>query len=193
MRIIPYADLVAKPWKNGGGVTREILVSPEGSGFDDFGWRISLADVASDGPFSVFEGVDRTLVLLDGAGIDLTIAGDVTPLRQSGDLVAFDGGAQASSELVSGPVRDFNVMTRRSEWCHEVRFSNTPCSGSDSTAWQIDSSDGVNLLFLLEAQSIFIDGVEVTHEKFDTMVESGAGSLIRASGPALHIRITPLP
>ncbi len=63
------------PWKNGGGETVEIAVFPEGAGFKDFGWRISLASVASDGPFSAFPGIDRTLTVIDGVGIDLVVDG----------------------------------------------------------------------------------------------------------------------
>ena len=63
------------PWKNGGGETMEIAVSPEGSGLDRFDWRVSMARIARDGPFSDFADVDRTLAILDGAGLRLAIAG----------------------------------------------------------------------------------------------------------------------
>jgi len=45
-------DLPAMTWKNGGGVTREIICQPLGAGMDDFDWRVSIAHIASDGPFS---------------------------------------------------------------------------------------------------------------------------------------------
>ena len=67
LRIIRNADYPARPWKNGGGTTRDIAASPPGASFDDFDWRLSLAQVDRDGPFSRFDGVDRTLVLLTGA------------------------------------------------------------------------------------------------------------------------------
>ena len=50
VRIIPAQDLVRTPWKNGGGTTAEVAVHPPGAGFEDFDWRISMADVAADGP-----------------------------------------------------------------------------------------------------------------------------------------------
>ena len=75
MRIIRPADLVRMPWKNGGGETTEIAVSPEGSGLDRFDWRVSMARIARNGPFSEFAEVDRTLAVLDGAGVRLAIAG----------------------------------------------------------------------------------------------------------------------
>ena len=71
MRLIAFSHLVATPWKNGGGVTRQIAIDPPGSGLDDFGWRLSTAEVAQDGPFSRFDGVDRQLHILAGEGLDL--------------------------------------------------------------------------------------------------------------------------
>src|SRR5690606_25402118 len=61
------------PWKNGGGVTVEIAVHPQDASVDDFDWRVSMATVASDGSFSVFPGIDRTLSVLEGDGIVLDI------------------------------------------------------------------------------------------------------------------------
>ncbi|MCG3056381.1 HutD family protein, partial [Escherichia coli] len=59
------------PWKNGGGATREIAVWPPGAAMESFAWRISVADIADDGPFSAFPGVDRQIALLEGAGVHL--------------------------------------------------------------------------------------------------------------------------
>jgi len=67
LRIIRSADYLTRPWKNGGGTTRDIASSPPGASLDDFVWRLSLAQVDRDGPFSRFDNVDRTLVLLSGA------------------------------------------------------------------------------------------------------------------------------
>ena len=74
MRLIAFSQLVATPWKNGGGVTRQIAIDPPGSGLDDCGWRLSTAEVAQDGPFSRFDGVDRQLHILAGEGLDLRFA-----------------------------------------------------------------------------------------------------------------------
>ena len=56
-------------WKNGGGETAEIAVFPEGACYDDFHWRLSMARIAADGPFSTFPNVDRTLALIEGNGM----------------------------------------------------------------------------------------------------------------------------
>ena len=100
-------------WKNDGGWTTEIAREP-GDAASDFVWRISIADIESDGPFSSFPGVARELMLLAGSGIELDID-DAPPLRlvERFQRVRFDGEARVECRLLSGPTRDFNVMTRR--------------------------------------------------------------------------------
>ena len=92
MRLIPFDSLTPAPWKNGGGVTRQIACFPTGSSLSDFDWRLSMAEVAQDGPFSCFEGVDRRLCILAGAGLDLRLAGGTQRLRQ-GEHLDFKGEA----------------------------------------------------------------------------------------------------
>ena len=75
MRILRAGQHRRMPWKNGGGETTEIIASPEGAGLDEFGWRVSMASVAADGPFSRFPDIDRTLCVIQGEGLALTIAG----------------------------------------------------------------------------------------------------------------------
>ncbi|UXN62619.1 HutD family protein [Phyllobacterium zundukense] len=109
------------PWKNGGGVTTEIAVDPPLASVADFDWRISMATVASDGPFSRFDGIDRTLTVLNGEGLELEVEGE-TPVRltPAGRPYPFPGDATASAKLIAGSVTDFNVMTRRGRWTHSV-------------------------------------------------------------------------
>ena len=73
--VLRAAEREAAPWKNGGGVTREVAAHPADSGLDGFHWRVSLADVAQGGPFSVFPGVDRVITVVRGAGMVLTVDG----------------------------------------------------------------------------------------------------------------------
>jgi environmental stress-induced protein Ves len=115
------------PWKNGGGETMEIAVWPAGAGMDDFDWRLSMALVARDGAFSVFAGVDRTLCILDGGGVELRV--DDAPARRltaASEPFAFSGDVPAYSTLRDGPVTDFNVMTRRARWRHAVQRVSVP-------------------------------------------------------------------
>ncbi|AUT59880.1 HutD/Ves family protein [Paraburkholderia terrae] len=112
--LIRGADLVASPWKNGGGVTREVAAFPEGAALDAFVWRVSVADVAQAGPFSRFAGIDRTLALLSGAGMLLDEANGVThALREPLDIARFEGETAIDARLINGATRDFNLMVRR--------------------------------------------------------------------------------
>ena len=101
------------PWKNGGGRTTEIAVHPPGAGLDAFDWRVSIADVEADGPFSPFPGIDRTIVLLDGAGMRLAGGDHAIDLRVRYEPFSFSGDVPMTCTLLSGPVRDFNLMLRR--------------------------------------------------------------------------------
>jgi environmental stress-induced protein Ves len=103
-------------WKNGGGVTRELAVSPPGSGFADFGWRISIASVTAGGPFSVFPATDRELVVLEGV-LRLSIEGRGEVVVHPGSpSVRFPGDVPCVGEPQAAPVADLNVMTRRGEF-----------------------------------------------------------------------------
>jgi uncharacterized protein len=122
VRLIRNQDLVRIPWKNGGGTTAEVASFPEGSTLDTFGWRISMADVASDGPFSNFPGIERTLILVEGAGIEIEVAGASHRLDPASPLLSFPGDVPTKARLLSGPIRDLNVMTRRGQFEHRTTF-----------------------------------------------------------------------
>lgn len=117
MHILRASDHKQMPWKNGGGVTTEIAVAPAGADAGEFHWRVSMATVASDGPFSLFENIDRILTVLEGAGMDLDVAGmETTRLTAASAPFAFPGDVATSAKLVSGTIVDLNVMTRRDLW-----------------------------------------------------------------------------
>ncbi|MFD7257697.1 HutD family protein [Streptomyces sp. NPDC059874] len=113
VRILWAADRAASVWKNGGGVTREIAVFPEGAGMDEFVWRASLAEVAADGPFSAFPGVTRTLTLVEGVGMDLDVGGERRLVDERFAPQDFPGDEPTDCRLLDGPVVNFNVMYRR--------------------------------------------------------------------------------
>ena len=102
-----------RPWKNGGGETAEIVVSPPGAGFDGFDWRVSTARVAQDGPFSGFPGVDRVLAVIEGGALILSVAGARHVVDAAGPALAFPGDVPCHGELAGAPVLDLNVMVRR--------------------------------------------------------------------------------
>ncbi|WP_179402471.1 HutD/Ves family protein [Burkholderia guangdongensis] len=193
---IRAASLVASPWKNGGGVTRELAAfvpkgtsagAPPGAALDTFAWRVSVADVAQPGAFSRFDGVDRTLVLLSGAGMTLHEAGGArhvldVPLARAD----FAGETAIDATLADGPTRDFNLMTRRattrgalSFWragTHRAARADTMllfCAQRTVTV----SLDGGPAIELAEMDTLRLD--ELRHA-FDVVV-SGDGALIAVS------------
>lgn len=110
MKHLTRADYTRQPWKNGKGVTVELARAESGGALL---WRLSMATVAEDGPFSLFPGIERNLTVisgpgfrLEGNGLSLTCA----PLVP----VAFPGDVAVSAQGATGTVsEDFNVMTAR--------------------------------------------------------------------------------
>jgi environmental stress-induced protein Ves len=122
MRIMRAASYRRMPWKNGGGETTEIAVWPQDAGLDDFGWRVSMARVERDGPFSAFPGVDRTLSIIEGVGLRLAVAGrPAAELDGKAEPFVFPADQPTDSTLLGGPVTDLNVMTGRGRFTHRVR------------------------------------------------------------------------
>ena len=100
-----------QPWRNGGGVTRELLTWPSAQAW---GLRISVADIERDGPFSAFPGIDRWLVVLEGPGVTLDFdGGERRDVRPGDEPFAFDGGRSVQCTLRGGATRDLNVMAAR--------------------------------------------------------------------------------
>lgn len=127
MIILNEAGYRAVPWKNGGGITREILREPpEPTAFD---WRLSLAAIEQPGPFSCFAGYERTLLLVRGAGIELNFgAHGQARLDALGKLARFDGAWQTGCTLLDGPSGDLNLIVsqQRAESQSESRLLESP-------------------------------------------------------------------
>lgn len=110
IHLAALADAPAQPWRNGGGITRDLLAWPPGAN----GWRlrVSVATIDRDGPFSRFDGVQRWFAVLSGAGVRLQLpAGSVTLTPQSEPL-GFDGADAPGCALLAGATRDLNLMAR---------------------------------------------------------------------------------
>ncbi|WP_427185178.1 HutD family protein [Bordetella bronchialis] len=131
METVPFrlADVAARPWKNGGGTTREIACWPPGAGLDDFLWRISVARIDAGGPFSRFAGVDRVITLLSGDGVLLRggFPGGEHALTRPLAPFAFPGDVDVDCALQGGPSEDFNVMSRRGR--ARARVTVLPAAG----------------------------------------------------------------
>lgn len=113
-------DVVASPWRNGGGVTRELAVWPAPGAWH---WRMSVAEVDRSGPFSRFEGIERWLAVVQGAGVQLDVgvgphAVEAAPTSRTLTVADapfyFDGDAATDCHLRDGPSQNFNLMVRKS-------------------------------------------------------------------------------
>ncbi|MEN8619205.1 HutD/Ves family protein [Shewanella baltica] len=135
-QLIRYQDCPSTPWKNGGGSTKQLLISPATAELTEFDYRISIASISSNGPFSLFNGIDRQLVILEGDGVQLCIDShegekqindlgaeeriqgdtDTTEYKQLTAIdsaFCFAGEISITSQLLGSDVIDFNVMTKR--------------------------------------------------------------------------------
>lgn len=122
-RILRNADYRRMRWKNGGGWTTELAAHPEPDADANapFDWRVSIAEIESDGAFSAFPGCDRHIALLEGIGMELRFDGaESVRLEQRLRFVPFAGETRTFGKLIAGPVRDFNVIARRAAYRAEV-------------------------------------------------------------------------
>ncbi|MET4622233.1 environmental stress-induced protein Ves [Arthrobacter sp. 2762] len=115
MEIIRFADIHPEPWRNGGGVTRELASHPKVASAQDgaWDWRVSIADVSKAGDFSNFPGMERVITIIDGELLLLTVDGEEHPLEKYRPF-RFSGEAASSATLPTGDIRDLNVIARAS-------------------------------------------------------------------------------
>ena len=112
--VIPANEYRRERWRNGRGWTREIHAHAAAGSPDDWAWRLSIAEIEQDAPFSAFPGIDRELVLLSGSGLRLRFDdGEVRELQPPHDRLCFAGERAVTGELLDGPTQDFNLMWRR--------------------------------------------------------------------------------
>jgi environmental stress-induced protein Ves len=111
IKLIRPDDWHTQAWQNGGGISHQLARCDDNKGMR---WRLSIAEVAADGPFSRFENIDRIILLLEGDGFCLHGVGDAPQiLDKTLQPFAFAGETEIDCKLIKGPVRDFNLMSRR--------------------------------------------------------------------------------
>ena len=180
-QVIDVSELQPKPWKNGAGVTREIAVEPADATLDDFEWRISVAEIARDAPFSAFAGVDRCIVLLQGHGMRLRSNDGAIDARLDRPLepFRFAGDVPVTATLIDGPCVDFNVMVRNIRWRADVTAANE--------TQRIDASAAA-LALCVEGEA-FVDSV--THPTMP--LRSGQVAVWRSAAPSRTLRVGVVP
>ncbi len=181
--IVRFTELPVAPWRNGGGVTREVVASG-GSGSHGFDWRLSIADVTEPGPFSVFPGFDRVITLVEGERMDLEIDGVAHTLGLHESL-SFDGASQTSCSVTAGPTRDLNVMTRAD------RYSAVVAVRDLSETWPTVVSESEVLVLLTGTAGVTgADESRAELQPLDAVCPSGHHlRLVTGSGRAAVVRI----
>jgi environmental stress-induced protein Ves len=187
VRLLKAADRRVQPWKNAGGTTAEVYIHPPGSGFDDFEWRVSIAEVTAAGPFSTFAGVDRVLTILEGE-LELRLADRPLPvaLTTRSPPFNFAGEVPCHGKPLTKPARDLNVMTRRGEWSAiveqlpgsagqcTVRHDAGPAILVACTTLQVEVQNRVSLLSPLDA----------------VLLPQGSEASLRVgAGPPIYVRL----
>jgi len=118
---IRLTDCPAAAWRNGGGTTRELVAWPAD---DNWRWRMSVASIEANGPFSRYDGITRWLAVLSGAGVRLDINGEPQTLTPHGAPIRFDGAAATVCELINGPTQDFNLMVNAELHSRAIRVTD---------------------------------------------------------------------
>ena len=125
--LIDLRDCPKKPWKNGAGLMRELASHPASTGYENFDWKISVAEMSSDSPFSSFPGIDRCIALLHGAGIRLTFIDDGSE-RDLDTLLQpfrFLGEERICAKPIDGPCENLAVLVQRGRYCEQFELVDT--------------------------------------------------------------------
>lgn len=183
LRRLKPEDYATKPWKNGQGVTRDVILWPAS---DEFEIRVSLADIPPVSVFSSFPGITRHITRLSGEAMTLAFAdGQVEHLALMTPLT-FDSGKAPSCEAAGADLRVLNIMTRESSWRSSVRVLT---EGRHPIA---PPAAGVLLLFAA-AGAWTVDGVHCSAG--ETVLAMGSDEIGLTGAPgaqALLARLEPL-
>lgn len=177
MRLVHLADLPEVPWRNGGGITREIAAWRDPAVHPDFLWRVSMATVNAAGPFSRFEDIDRSIAVLDGDGLVLRVGEAEHVLTPSTAPFAFPGEAAVTADVLGASTMDLNAMARRGHFTHSMRrlvVEGTLAftAGADAT-----------ILVLLGDVTVAASGETYVAERFGSLVDINAGMQLRLTAP----------
>ena len=162
----------AQPWKNGLGISYTIADYPHGAGFDVAQWQVGHTDIGVDCPFSNLPGLDRQFMVVEGKGVELTCVDEtgkktVNRVDPLGSPLAFRGDWTTTCRLLDGPVKVFNVMTRRGKFGAKVEFV------SSLDAVRISPGETLVAVALPSLESWILDGPPPSF---------GRGLLVRISG-----------
>ena len=116
IRFIPQTSLVEGLWRNGQGVSWEIAACKQ-EGAADFSWRFAKARIDHDVAFSVYPGMDRIFMMIEGQGMDLEFeGGKVLQVHEKFVPHEFSCDVPLVCKLKGGPSLDLNLFTARDKF-----------------------------------------------------------------------------
>jgi uncharacterized protein len=184
MQVLRWEQHRRMPWRNGGGVTYEVASSPADTDLADFDWRISIAEVEAGGRFSAFPDIDRTIILIEGEWMALTVDGRRHRFGVR-DPFSFDGGSETLCEVPSRS-RDLNVMTRRGRATASVAVF----AADSSDRGAVDGSEAVFVCLTPRVVLASGDGTEVELNALDAALTTDSAPLtIRGDGAVVVIQL----
>ena len=164
IRIITPDQFNTAPWKNGGGITHEIATAPVANGF---AWRLSIAEVTRNGPFSRFDGMQRILTVIEGAGMHLDSEAETIAARP-GEPCRFPGELALEGKLIAGPVHNFNLIYDANALQADVQLIT-----DQAPPTQTGTNETQHALYALSAAAII----------GETRLEQGHVALFKTMGP----------
>lgn len=175
MRLLRYQDLPITPWKNGGGVTREIVSARDDGEAGDFLWRVSIATISTSGPFSRFDNIDRTIAVLSGNGIRLNHPGGTTELTTSTPPYPFAGETSIYADVVKGETTDLNAMSLRHRFHQKMQMHLV------SSEMTIRTTDDKSVLVFGGPMTVSHQGEHLDVAAFDALADLMSGSIVGLS------------
>ncbi|MDL2226777.1 HutD family protein [Deltaproteobacteria bacterium OttesenSCG-928-M10] len=178
-RVLKPEDYRQMPWKNGLGTTCEILREPAGDEVP-FDWRVSIAEIKENGPFSLFPQYMRVINTLEGRGMVMTVDGVRTHPLLKYDPYVFHGASRVESELIDGPIRDFNLIYRPDVCPSRLGWYNV------HQAQRVVSRAGRILVFTVHGLTLESGGVSVGLDSWCTLDlsnDSQAETALVLTGP----------
>ena len=146
MRTVHLNDVPQQPWRNGGGVTQELLAWPAAA---DWLLRVSVARIDSSGPFSAFPGIERWFTVISGEGVVLRFGKRRTMLTAGSEPLRFEGAAAPGCDLLDGPTQDLNLMLRSSAGRGAMRVAQA------GAHW--DSDAPLRAVFVMDTSMLYVD------------------------------------
>jgi environmental stress-induced protein Ves len=180
VEIVRFASLPAMPWKNGLGTTTQLAIHPRGANANTFGWRISIAALAGTAPFSVFDGIERCLAMLEGEVTLLREAQPEITLTPASPPLTFSGNELITGR-VTGAALDLNLMYRPSGWQATLRkiVLHEPAR----------LSGDVTMLCALAPLHIDVAERRIELERYDLLRVADVAIVARSGGAAYAIEL----